>query len=280
MFDVKEIVQHAEARIAAAIVHDEPFPYIVVRDLLPADFYRALLVNWPTQAAFRHTNSQYREQILLKQALQHMADESAATWQLLSAAGPAINRALVLKFRHYFPVKFSVLLGRKWREILARDFQMDYSVVNLAQYSGVSKLDPHVDHATLPVNSFLYVSESQIPEPDLGTVLYRSFGFGIADNNAKWSQEFIDRTFAAAKIVPYQANTIVAFLNGSTSFHGVRPFDIGTRLRRLVLFSPKVVGRGTDLEHEFKQGALEIDGGDGASPTQQAEKVNVVLAPT
>ena len=104
----------------------------------------------------------------------------------------------------------------------------------------------------LVVNSFLYASESQQPEPSLGTVLYRSFGLMLTNNNSKLSDATRDRYLAPDVVVPYEANCLLSFVNTPFSFHGVEPFDIGERKRRLVLFSPTLNETVERIEADFR----------------------------
>jgi hypothetical protein len=55
--------------------------------------------------------------------------------------------------------------------------------------------------------------------------------------NIVLSHADLSRCVSEAKVVPYRANDCLAFINGPTSFHGVRPVDIGERRRRLLMFA-------------------------------------------
>lgn len=106
----------------------------------------------------------------------------------------------------------------------------------LATYTGALSLFTHVDHPRLVTNSFLYVNERSDEEPELGTVLYQSYGLALPSNTLKLPPRVEERYLRRAKTVPYRRNLLLSYINTPSAFHGVDARDIGSRVRRLLMF--------------------------------------------
>jgi len=139
-----------------------------------------------------------------------------------------------------------------------KGYSTSFRQLQLAQYTGQGELNPNVDSVRLVVNSFLYASETSEPEADLGTVLYRSFGFMLTENNNRLDGAVSKRFLAPDVIVPYQANCLLSFVNTPFSFHGVNPYDIGARRRRIILFSPTMNETVEKIESDFRSRAPRV----------------------
>ncbi len=255
-----ELAREVCAKIVAAEIWDEPFPYLVVNQFLPGSFYKALLASWPGEAVFAARNHQLRLQINLARELQAIDPAAQALWGELVHLSEAINRALYEKFAPYVSRKFVPLFGRNWRD-MARKYRSSFREVQLAQYDGKAGLHPHVDSVRLIVNSFLYASERDASEPALGTVLYRSFGFMTTENNVKLSAKLQERVLKRDTVIPYAPNRLLSFVNTPFSFHGVDDFDIGERRRRVILLSPLINQTVEEIEADFQAKAPHINEG-------------------
>jgi len=246
-------------KIEAAEIRTDPFPYIVVHDFLPHALYQDLLGAWPGEMFFAPKNYQLRSQLNLNAELLRLPESLQTRWSAMLDIAEISNRALYEKFRPFFALKFAPLFGSNWRAI-AGPYVSAFRQAQLAQYTGAAGLHPHVDSVRLVVNSFLYASEAPDPEPALGTMLYRSFGMMTTENNARLSESSQKRFLAPAVLVPYKANCLLSFLNTPAAFHGVEPFEIGERKRRIILLSPTLVKSVEAIEQDFRAGQLKIEG--------------------
>jgi hypothetical protein len=251
-------------KIASAKIREEPFPYIVIKDFLPASLYTRILTEWPPDELFRVTNYKRRRQLYLNRDLSMFPADTIPLWRDLLELSATINKSLIQKFQPVLGYKFFPLLGPRWQEIILRNFTISYKETQLAQYTGVCELHPHVDNMILPINSFLYCSEHDHAEPDLGTVLYRSFGFMFPLNDFEPPAQLQEKVLRPDKIIPYRRNTLFSFVNTPYAFHGVNKIDIGDRRRRILLFSTILTSSSTTLPMEFSRRPVEIDMGDEA----------------
>lgn len=250
-------LEHVQARIEQAQVHARPFPHLVIRDFLPDHLYRQALEMWPPDDLFSSRNHNSRLQFNLVRQMGDLPDTIRPLWTGLLTLSETVNRALYKKFTPLFSHKFTPLFGPEWRETV-KGYTTSFRQMQLAQYTGKGDLNPHVDSVRLVVNSFLYGSESPDPEPILGTVLYRSFGFMMTENNYRLEAAVAKRFLAPDVVVPYQANCLLSFVNTPFSFHGVDPYDIGARRRRIILFSPTLNETVEKIEADFRSRAPRI----------------------
>lgn len=257
-----EIVSQADLdllveKIDQAELRMEPFPHLVIKNFLPDGLYEQALGSWPDDQVFATTNNFRRQQVNLRALVESLPDKIRPVWAAVLALSEVVNRALYKKFANQIALKFVPLFGANWRDF-ARNYSTSFRQAHLAHYSGQAGLGPHVDSVRLMVNSFLYVSENSAPEVDLGTVLYRSFGFMTPENNNKLPASVTQRLLAPDTIVPYQANCMLSFVNTPYSFHGVQDFDIGARKRRIILFSPLITASVEAIEADFKRRPLQV----------------------
>jgi len=269
MADVEQILADAPGfgavlaqKIAQAPIRIDPFPYLVIRDFLPEPVYAAALAHWPPGSAFAPTNYALRRQLNLSKDSIEMAPATRAFWDGILTVSEAINRALLKRFNAQLRLKFEPLLGAGWRALLQEKYTVSFRETQLAQYSGRSWLHPHVDSPRVVTNSFLYLSDGDDIQPELGTVLYRAFGVALSDNNLKLSAGVQERVLARDVVVPYQRNCLLAFVNTPSAFHGVDEFDIGDGLRRIMLFSSLLRQSEANLLADFHERPARLDSGD------------------
>ena len=73
-------------KIASAKIREEPFPYIVIKDFLPASLYTRILTEWPPDELFRVTNYKRRRQLYLNRDLSMFPPKNnAANKRIVSA---------------------------------------------------------------------------------------------------------------------------------------------------------------------------------------------------
>jgi len=234
-FDTKQITAHIEGRIAATAIEEDPFPHLVIADLLPPEAYEAVLRHWPPDELFRINRSMERKDVNVRRDLADLPEPARGFWTELRAWTTAANRAIALRFAPYARLKYELFLGPRWQELIGEIAHI-IGEAHLAYYSGKVGLAPHIDHPKLVTNAFLYCSERHEEEPELGTVLYAGRGFAMPDNKLALTAPLIARLLRRVKVVPYRANLCLAYLNTPRSFHGVDAMDLGDRHRRLLMF--------------------------------------------
>jgi hypothetical protein len=233
--DLGATIGHVIERIAAAPIVAEPFPHLVVPDFLPVPVFHAMLEAWPPGDMFAHVNSMRRREVWIKQRLGELPPSHAALWRLMSRTLKEANTCIFRRFHAHLGAKFEPYIGPDWSERI-KGLRVSMGGLQLASYLGRIGLPPHVDHARIITNAFLYCNELPAAEPEQATVLYRSMGLALPGNMNMVGADLMPY-MRVAEIVPYQPNLCLAFLNTPRSFHGVDERDIGQRDRRLVIFN-------------------------------------------
>jgi hypothetical protein len=176
-----------------------------------------------------------RHQVGGKPLVEQAADDATrAFWTAVHDWAQASNRAFFAKLTPYLGAKFAPYLGPDWRD-QARDLELSDGGINLAYYTGDILMAPHVDHAIIATNAFLYLSESDREEPELGTVLYQSRGL-MLPVNIDVAPQLARLGLKEAGVAAYRANRVFAYVNGPASFHGVSARSIGERVRKIMMF--------------------------------------------
>lgn len=235
MLNNRDVIEHLVRRIDAAAIVEEPFPHLIVDELLPDTAYRALLEAWPPDQVFKVNHSMQRFDMSLRGDLATVPEAIRPTWLSALTWTLAANRRIARKLAAYARLKYEPFQGKAWEAAIDK-LPHIAGEAQLAYYTGATGLAPHIDHPKLVTNAFLYCSERAEAEPELGTVLYGSRGFSMPDNRIRLSPDLVAHLLSRDKTVAYAANVCLAYLNTPRSFHGVDPVDLGARRRRLLMF--------------------------------------------
>lgn len=233
--DEERIIAHIKSRLEATEVERHPFAHCVVTDLLPDDVYEKILRDWPPPKLSKASNWASRKEIHVAQALPEFPPEIRETWRSVVNWSQVARDLVFEKLRPYLAEKFNPLLGQERASQLKLQLQRGPAAF-IATYTGRLSMKTHVDHPYIAVNGFLYVSERDVDEADLGTILYQSFGLSLPNNELNLPEAFLDRYTRRVKTVAYRRNVYLAYVNSPFAFHGVAPADIGDRVRRLLMF--------------------------------------------
>lgn len=230
----KDVIDHIQGRIQATPVMSRPFPHLVIDEFLPPEAYAELMARWPAKEGFRANPSGMRHELPGQTLAKNGEDDAKAYWAGVHEWTQAGNRSLLAKLTPYLGAKFAPYLDENWRDA-ARDLDLNDGGFQLAYYTGDVLMSPHVDHAIIVTNAFLYLSESDLEEPELGTVLYRSRGL-MLPVNIDVLPGLARFGLKEAGVAAYRANRVFAYVNGPASFHGVSARSIGARERRILMF--------------------------------------------
>lgn len=235
MVETAKIIGHFRGRIAAAEVELDPFPHFVTTDFLPDAEYDEILANWPPEELAKTTNWVTRRELEVAAHLHEFPDKIRPTWKRAVDWTQVARDLVYQKLRPFLAAKFVPLVGRRRAAEMTLKTRRGPAAF-LATYTGAIGLDTHVDSASIVTNSFLYGSERSIEEPDLGTVLYQSYGLALPSNLIKLPQRVEEQYLRRAKTVSYRRNLLFSYVNTPYAFHGVDAADIGLRVRRLLMF--------------------------------------------
>ena len=224
--------EHLEKRIQDAQVIETPFPYLVVDDLLPDDFYEAALRLWPNNEDFvgrsymgrMPTNYGCLEQTALNK-------NQKIFWRTFGEV--IVNRfikpAVVEKLKPYFKYKYG-MSNYPIESLNMGDF------INLRQDSLLDCYytyanHPHVDQLNIFTAVLIYFA-SDDEHPDLGTTLFSLEPAGDPNGgNYGGYPKSIGK-------IPYKRNRMHCMFQSPTSWHGTDPSPYDTAYLRRIFFAP------------------------------------------
>lgn len=238
---------HMAYKLANAPVLPFPFPHMLVHDVFPPDFYRAIRAHLPAKEAMKSLKALGRvagnypeSRLVLPLDAKHLnqLDEShrgfwseVAQWLL----SPAFANLMLSKFHDVVGVRGDLQNAELLHEAM---LVQDYTTYALG---------PHTDRKT-KVLSLLFYLPADDARPHLGTSLYiPKDGNFRCPGGPHYPFEPFERVYTMS----YRPNTLFAFPKSDYSFHGVEPITDTDMRRDLLLYdiviqpSPKPVQPGT-----------------------------------
>ena len=214
---VPSIAAHVRAAIDAAELHLDPFPYIVVPEVFPADFYEALLQGIPPAELF--SDKPFNKQ-QLKVPFTIAPAYSRDVWNffVFTVAPRILQPVLVDKFRR----PLEAWIASNWPAMAEHPFgpPMEFNTADgriLLRGRGY-RIRPHRDPKWGFLTCLLYLARAQDSER-WGTQLYAVDDDRPARGAAPhW---IADEQCRLAADVPFRRNSMLVFLN-STGAHGAQ----------------------------------------------------------
>ena len=245
--DEWRVLQHVQERIAGATLETDPFPYIVVDDVFPEDYYRRMLSSFPSSTHMRPLHEtgrvgmgEYEERHALlfdNNDFSRLPPETASFWLSLSRwmySDP---------FANSFVTRFADALYPRMDRILRSDGKLAVKgdallVEDHTRYA----IGPHTD-APHRLVTFLFYLPSDDSLKELGTSIYRPKD----PTFTCWGgpHHSFDR-FEKVRTVEYLPNRLLAFPKTERSFHGVEPIKREHVERRLLINNVKLLN---DVKH-------------------------------
>jgi hypothetical protein len=229
LLDEERVTAHVRKAIAAAPLHTDPFPHVVVERLFPVDLYKVLLKSIPPAVFFSDRD-------LLKQNLrtpmEFGPELSVRAMAFLEevVARRAIRPAILEKFHEHLQHHYDTIFGPEFRE---RASQLPQAVSGgrvMLRRPGYH-LSAHRDPKRAMVTCLLYLARSSDSET-YGTHIYRVRGDGEAGYTRTYYPEQDGRTCELVKMVPYRPNTMLAFVNSGGAHGATIPKDAPPDLER------------------------------------------------
>jgi hypothetical protein len=228
--DAGRVLTHVRERIEAAPFPRDPFPHIVVEDLLPKDVYKLALEAIPHEVFF---GTRDRVKQNLRVPFDFAPTLATRVWQFLDERvfRDAIRPAALEKFRSEVAAYYESLFGA---ELAGEAAALPQSVSGgrlMLRRPGYH-LAPHRDPKRTVLTCLIYLARSKDNEA-YGTRVFRVHG----DREAGYTQTFYPEEEGCrcelVKTVPFRANSALVFLN-SRGAHGAEiPADAPPDVQRV-----------------------------------------------
>ena len=229
-------------RLATIERRDDPFPHVWVEDVLSTAFYELLDAAWPVIDAFPADERENRRDLVPKPPGTAPSDKRADAYDGLPACVREvwdffvleINRGVVgpwlmQTFQPEIEARLA-FIDRQWRDgRVTKDYFLpplkpQMNVGRLMMRALGYRLRPHAD-ALAYLATALYYFPDERESDELGTTLYRCDGalddaaIATTGRTAYFREAGVktEPAFSA----PFRRNSLLAFVNGPTSAHGM-----------------------------------------------------------
>ena len=225
LVDFDTIETHVSDAVAKATMHEQPFPHIVVNEVLPRPFYELLLETLPPRSFFTIAGKRNNHQNVKVTAMSVEPTVTKDTWRFMenSVTALALTPALVARFRPHVSPHYGRIFGSKFGA----------QVLGLPQVASAGRimrrrpgyhLAPHLDPRRVLFTGLLYLARPGDSE-EFGTQLYAVDGEFVATSTQTFYPEQHGIMCELAKRVPFRANSLLAFLNSGGAHGATIPVD-------------------------------------------------------
>ena len=219
--------QHAvRAKVESAEIHSEPFPHLVIPDLLPEPFFRELADSVPPVETFEQGRRGLKANLPLIETNPYFAaapERFRAAWGRLrdEMIGASIGPALVLRLEREIRQKYAYLLSPELADKIMTDGLVSSAGRIMFRKPGY-ELKAHTDSAHFAVTCLLYFTSAE-DESSGALCLFRPERTpALRDLSTYFPEREEGIAAELVKEMPIRENMFVAFLNGRESLHGVR----------------------------------------------------------
>jgi hypothetical protein len=215
--DLQRIAKHLQDRLAAVSISNEPFPHMIVDDLLPANFYE-LLVDAIHPAVFFSGEKKSKQDFRPNARLAPPRTKSIWGYMDQQVCPRVLMPILLERFRPQLDAHLRTLFGEEALD-RARELPMTTFEGRIMRRRPGYSLGPHQDPMRFFLTALLYLSGSSGDDARWGTQLFAADrDFTVSVRNIFYAEsEGIRCTLA--KTAPYRRNSLLVFLN-HRSLHG------------------------------------------------------------
>ena len=219
-----DALEQVRQRVESAPIHEDPFPHIEIRQLLPPDAFAELSAAIPPLEYFRAAKSETKLDLDIAELDEHFSrapQGSQAAWLeardglFRDTVAPILARRLEDGIRH----SYAYVFGEEVADELLDSGLAPTQGRIMCRKPGY-KLRPHSDSAHFAVTCLLYFSSAR--DLDTGALsLYRPERTPELRHASTYYAEKEEGIAAeAVKSIEVGENVFVAFVNGPRSLHG------------------------------------------------------------
>lgn len=227
-----------ESRIGAAPLQLDPYPHLILPDVLPAFTLADVRSYWPDESAFSsygdgHGRTPgdpgrfglYISGSTAAERCQVLDEDSRDYWRSF-VAGPVKN-IVTQAYRRYLPA-----LRARFGGNLPRLELETYGALVIC-YDRVA-INVHADHPANLFNCLIYLNNG-MAEDGSGTTVYAPKAQGFTHDGLS---HLAREDFDAVETIPFRDNQLFSLLRTGNSFHGVDPLPVATPTQRITMNIP------------------------------------------
>lgn len=223
--DLEYVEKYINKKFAEAKVETEPFPHIIIDNILPEDLYSDLLLHWPNDAFEAKPLYTWRKSLGIC-GWPGIDEYSYKLWkQFAIITNQIIKRKIGELFHKYSAHRFGKEVNGKF---LCDSADLDEH--KLVQDYG-DGIKPHIDQAYIFAVAIIYFPElNDYSHTCLSTRFYKH------NSNRESVDICFDSNVKLVKAVDYKPNRLCAFMQTPHSWHsGAQDHPFGSYARKLYL---------------------------------------------
>lgn len=235
-----QLLQHVLGRISATLINEEPYPYMIVDNVFPEDYYREMLSNFPEDEHMVPIDNTGRAGHMYKDRLVTLFNEEHFDRLNMRTKVFWVEFASWL----YSDAFINGVIDKFWPHVACR-------IANLNNESGQSRvhgdalivsdktnyaIGPHTD-VTRRLITFLFYLPPDDSLESLGTSIYQPKDPHFQSDGTK---HYSFDLFNKALTVPFLPNRALIFVRNNQSFHGVERITLPRPDRHLVIYNIRI----------------------------------------
>jgi len=232
----RQIKEYIEEKVNSAEISTDPFPHLVINDILPERLYKIASKYWPGYDHFKGAGP--RKKIYTTSGCieaTNIIDEKRIFWRTFGevVVKHYLKPLIIKKFTPYLDWKFPSSSEEELLEIQKDLSFYPYRYDSLVTDSPRYQIHPHIDGIRTFIQAIIYFPPDDLHQ-ELGTVLYKGSAHKRLLSEQKGSAIMEHNgDLVPVKQVDYLPNTLIAFLQSPVSWHGNCPgYQNSNYLRR------------------------------------------------
>ncbi|GAB3365552.1 MULTISPECIES: FkbM family methyltransferase [Giesbergeria] len=242
----RAVMNYAIDKILSTAIADDPFPYLVVDNIFPPDYYQQILANFPGLDAVRPLSESgrvqkgsYKERLTVlfnPEDFSRMSPKQIEFWSEFASwlYSEAFLSAVIFKFRQTLESRISNIINAEGKINVRGDALLVNDQTNYA-------IGPHTDAPHRLVTFLFYMPEND-KDRDLGTSIYlpKKEGFTC------WGgPHYPHDQFDLVDTVEFLPNRLLMFPKTEKTFHGVEPVLREGVNRKLLINNIRILNKTT-----------------------------------
>ena len=217
MIDLRAAKKHIEQKFSKGIVETDPYPHLIIEDILPEELYQKMHDFWPESSCFSHQNGANRHLYVTKGCSEWMplTAEQKLFWRMygevvIGYVKDEIKRILIPYLNWKFPRMRTDQLIQLTQTIKFFDSRQD----SLMEHHYGYQIGHHIDQNYLFATGLLYCPTDNNHE-HLSTLLY----YPDTSLEPIPFDHCYQGPLKLAKKIPYRRNTLLVMLQNPWQLH-------------------------------------------------------------
>lgn len=221
-------INFIRSRFATAVIKSEPFPYLVIRNVLPPLVYNWAVAHMPPAwrwrlAAIHDSYPAHRRQHVAPLAIATLARSIVRgdlAQPMISMRQGCRGSPSLRSYSDEWTTHLEIyvdLIGGLLQQVFKLERPAQTEFANMCRRIEW-QIAPHVHTKDQAIQAMIYFAPDEY-HPKLGTILYRPKGNKPLPTQSTSTVVADEAALEPAVTLPYLPNTLVAWLNNDVSFH-------------------------------------------------------------